>query len=277
MPKLFGKEVSWALLGPASILGLYVVYTLAFPAPPVVATGPTKKRTKPVATNTLFLPEDKTAKFASFTEPPQNTYRPLIVKQNPLGGKAALNGPILGFDPKNADGQAGWGYTGYVVLNGQPQGLLENPSTGDALYVQKGDVWKHSTVKELTPEKIVVSGPGGTQTVKLGDVTELKKPSSVVAGGVGVAPVNPGPALAGAIGNGAPGTGFPNGGFPGNGNPATANNSNGIGNNPVTDLSVQPDATFQGRGRGRGRGGRRNRGGGGGFDNGGGGFNNGGN
>jgi hypothetical protein len=239
------------------VLGLYLVYTTLFPAPEAAqAVAPRKKTTKSSNKTSIFTQEDREAKFAVFTETPKNAFRPLVVKSTPVMAVTGLDPSAdpskHGVTPAFADGQVGWAYTGYVVLNGKPQALLENPSTGDALYVQKGDVWKRSTVREVTPERLVLSGAGGTLEVKLGDVSEPKKSKSVDTPGAPVAPVNPGPALRGAIGGGVPGA-------QANGNPAVPGTDTTVQNNPFNDLGVQPD---QGFGR-RGRGGRRNRGGGG--------------
>lgn len=192
--------------------------------------------------------EDLTAKFAVYEGTPKNAFVPLISGKG-AGTLGVIGGVNTGMDTKLTGGEANWFYTGNIEVNGRAQALLENTSTGEAVYLSPGEKLKGvSTLREITPSHVVFIGPSGPSTVKLHDPTELKAGANVIANG-GVAPLNPAGALSGPIGGQLPGV-----------NPGMAQGPNGL--IQPNGLAVQPDPNSQGGDQGRrNRGGRgRNRG-----------------
>jgi len=245
VPKIFGKELPTWMVVSGGVLGLYLVYTTVFPGDAPVAPTAKKPVAKKKDANDIYLPEDHKVRFASFTEPVKDSFKPLVAKSLPSVG--AVNNNPGGISQAWANGEANWAYTGYMSVNGAPQGLLEKSDTGEGDYVSVGQKWKLSTITKITPEAITISAPDGPHEVKLGDTSEQKEKAAVIPGRV--PPFNPA-ALQGQIG----GPGLALGAQPG-------------------DLAVTPDpnafpAFQQGGRRNRGNrgggGGRGGRGGGGG-------------
>ena len=238
MPKLFGKNIPPLALYVGAPVLAYFIYDGLFPAAPassaksrVTARSRTSTTTK---TNSLFTEEDYEAKFASFKKAPRDAFRPLVEKKNTNARTAAaLGAGVLPGDLTG--GEANWVYTGYASLNGVRQGLLENSSSGESVFLVVWQRWRALTVQTIGAEEMIVTGPTGTAvTIPIGDTATEQTPTpGVVAPNGGTAPLNPAGALAGPIG-----------GVPG-------------GPNPV-DLRVEPDAS-QTQNAQRGPGGRRRR------------------
>jgi hypothetical protein len=196
MPKIFGRTVS-----PITIVGLgaaaaYLGFTALFPEEPPVRPAVKKKSTVNVSSRALaYKPEDYSLKFASYTEPPKNAFRPLVVRQDAM--KASVNPGAL---PVGFSGGGDWVYSGRVVVNGVPQGLLEDRASGDSEFVLKGQRWKQSTVLDITADSISLSGPEGARVTLIAGASEPAPDENVTAPGA-VAPVTVGPGLTGQIGN----------------------------------------------------------------------------
>ncbi|MGV3618259.1 MAG: hypothetical protein ACO1SV_23270 [Fimbriimonas sp.] len=213
MPKIFGKEVNpLVLYGAVAICGV-LVYNAVFPAEDS-ASAPTraKKKTTTKKDNSIYLPEDYEAKFASYKEPVKNAFRPLIVKKAPT--VAAPTGPVLtGVLPAGLTGGEGnWAYTGYAEVDGVRQGLLENSASGESVFLVAGQRWKQLVVRSVTAENMIVAGPDGTPIpIPIKDPVAEQKATPNVLPPTGTVPVNPGAALRGTIGGataqvpGAPG------------------------------------------------------------------------
>lgn len=209
MPKLFGKEVHpLILIGGVAILG-FLIYDGLFPAE-TAASGSTAKTTKkPTKTEkaTNFLPEDYTAKFASYTVPVKSAFTPLVAKAKPTAPVAVPgnNLPSGVLSPALTGGEGNWMYTGYAEVDGVRQGLLENRATNESVFLRPGQKWKQLTVRSVATENMVVTGPDGANvTIPISDIAnEQKTNSNVVPPGGGVPPVNPAGALRGPIGGAA--------------------------------------------------------------------------
>ena len=225
MPKIFGKEVHPMLLLGAAGVALYLVMG-ALQGPEPIAQKPKKP---PVAakktTDVDYTKEDYTAQFASLPHAsPKDAFRPLIMK--------STSGP--GANPSIDN----FTYSGMALLNNEPNGLLENSTTGEGDFVKPGQRWHQQwLVVSVSPEQIDLRNDVGEDTVlKVGSSTSGSSNSSAA------------PAAAGPT---------PNGPF----NPAAMTGPIG-----AQDLSIQPDptgATMMGGGNGRTRGGGRGRNGGG--------------
>lgn len=258
MPKIFGKEVPTYMIGLMGVAAIALGYiALTPPEAPIASTG--KKATpKSSDKKDQYQPADYTAKFAVYNEAPKDAFKPLIVRKSASTAPGpALGAPNNPFAPSADDtgGEGGWSFTGYVVLNGQENALLENSKTGDGSYVTEGEHWKKVTIGKITPNTVEFIGPKGRHTIKLGEVSEPKAPAGVLPGIAGVPPINPAPALRGTIGGvAANGANPANPAVPGTTPPGIA----GAAVDPnagFNDLGVQPD--FGNRGGRRGRRGRQ--------------------
>jgi uncharacterized membrane protein YgcG len=257
VPKAFGKEIpTWMLIGAGACAIMLAYKQFSVDDTPPASTAHKAKKTS-AKTNDLYTEADTKAHFAVYNEPPKNAFHPLlssgpVSKGLPGGLATSLTG-----------GEANWFYTGSIEVDGRAQALLENTSTGESVYLARGEKFKNvATLQDIQPDKVVFLGPEGKVEAKLNDPTELKRGPGVLANG-GVAPMNPG-GFTGQIGGQLPGL---NAGIdPNTGQPSMSPYNNG--------MTVQTDPNQGGGfGRGRGRGGRGGRGGGGG-NFGGGGFGN---
>lgn len=249
MPKVFGREVSNLTIIAATVLVGGVAYTQLFSddQAPVSATKKKLPPTKKKSGDDIYTDEDRKAVFTSFTEPIKNSFKPIIARAAFGTGQIGPGGIDAGW----ADGEANWGYSGYVTINGSVQGLMENSTTGEGIYVKVGDTWKHNVIKKITTENISFEGPTGEHVAVIGASSEPKDKGDVNSPGTAVVPATVNGALQGAIGNpsgGLPGVAAnPSAGFPGLATPADAN---------AADASAQPVFPQGGRRRGgRGRGG----------------------
>lgn len=245
MPKVFGREVSNGAIGIVAVITVALVATqlTGGSGSAAAARRTTKKTTTTKSKNDPYTDEDRKAKFVVLTEDVKPAFRPLVLRNAPAakgmgGGANFLPSDLTG-------GDATWAYTGYGEVDGVRQGLLENGTTGESVYLKVGQRWKQLTVQAITEEQMKVTGSDGeSHTIPVGDlvVPEQKMNSGVTPSG-GVAPMNPAGALSGSIP-----------GIPGAATPVP-----GVATAPGTDLRLQPDPTqgdgstnFGRRGRRRG-------------------------
>jgi len=202
----------------AAVVTIYVYATEE--APPVA-----KKSSRPVSRSTAtskagFLPIDYTAKFASVTTPAKNAFKPLVMKTDIRETVPTKdNGIPIAF----TGGEPGWIFTGSATVDGTPNGLLENTSTGEGVFLVSGERWKTSRVLTITKDEIVMQGPeGDARTIRMeteeegsdsrtASVTPLPLP---MPGQLGSQPMAQGGNPGGQMSFGQPGA-FP--GFPGSG------------------------------------------------------------
>ncbi len=192
-------------------------------------TKKTKKTSSAKETDDIFTKEDYKAQFASLNKPIRNAFRPLIMKAGAGGGPGGI--PAV-----YANGEGNWIYSGCVWINGTKNALIENTQSGDGDWVKVGEPWKAAKVVSIGEEDLVLDGPGGPVTLKLGQSGKETVVSSLP-------PATPN-GITGPIGGQMAFGNMPNGGFDPNAQQA-------LGNNNGND--------FQNRG------GRRGRRGGGGF------------
>lgn len=241
MPKIFGREVNPIILvGAVGILG-FLIYDGLFPAEAASTTTAAKPKKKTtVANKSGFLPEDYEAKFASYPTPVRNSFKPLVEKRKmtTVPPESAI---VTGVFPASLTGGEGnWMYTGYAEVDGVRQGLLENSSTSESVFLRAGQKWKLLVVRSISENDMVVAGADGKPiTIPVGDVANEQRANPNVVPPGGVAPVNPGGALRGPI-NGA------------------AAQVPGDPNVNMNNLQVQPDGSMGNEG-GNGRRNRRGR------------------
>jgi len=148
------------------VAAVVVIYVYATEETPVVA----KKSGRPVSRASTvskggFLPIDYTAKFDSVTSPAKNAFKPLVMKTDIRETVPTKdNGIPIAF----TGGEPNWIFTGSATVDGTPNGLLENTSTGEGVFLVSGEHWKTSRVLTITKDEIVMQGPeGDARTIKM--------------------------------------------------------------------------------------------------------------
>ena len=152
------------------------------------STTRAKKRPGPAAKEEVFTKEDKSAKFAPVREQVKNSFQPIVTKSGRFGGADGLANVLPG---DFTGGDAGWVYTGSVETDGVMMALIENRTTGDAVYLKRGERWRSSYVVDIMGDSVVMRGPSGEKALGLVDA-----PTSIARTGGGgrastpVAPLN---------------------------------------------------------------------------------------
>ena len=139
--------------------------------------------------------EDFDAKFDALQEEPKNAFTPLVVSTR-TARQSAEPGSVNGIPSDWTAGEAGWTFTGVVESDGQRQVLLENKSTGEGVFLNRGEHWKQLTVESIGESFVIITGPtGASRTLRLDDgETQV----GTMSGNNGNQPMNP---LRGAITN----------------------------------------------------------------------------
>jgi hypothetical protein len=148
------------------IVASVLVYAVVLFTEPDAPAGTTRKKTTTVKTKAsagLFTEVDYKVTaddFAPVNEPVRNTFRPLVVRTTESPA-VATPGYESGIPAFLADGDGNWRYTGSAVVDGVPNALLENRSTGDGVFLRPGERWRRATVVSVTSETVVLRGPDG--------------------------------------------------------------------------------------------------------------------
>jgi hypothetical protein len=132
-----------------------------------------------------FTQEDRDAfakPFPRLNESPRNAFNPLVAQIDGVGGALAPNE----FPANYTGGEAGWFYTGTVVVNDVPSALVENELSGQGLYLKVGERLKNTVIAQITPTYIVVQAPGG-QSLRLDLLRDIEEED----GGLGELDVQP--------------------------------------------------------------------------------------
>ncbi len=196
MPKIFGRTVSPLMIVGMAAVATYLVFAAAFPNEAAPKATVRKKTTpKTSAKVSAYRPEDYTLKFASYAEPVKNTFKPLVVRQESIKVRS-----MPGSLPVSFSGGGDWVYSGRVIVNGVPQGLLEERNTGDSEFVLRGQRWKQATILEIGSESMQLQGPAGATITLIAGASEPEPAESVTAPGA-IAPITVGPGMSGQIGN----------------------------------------------------------------------------
>ncbi len=143
-------------------VGLVVIVLVAFPSG---SSTPTRAGTRnsalsgaPKSTKeSLYTKEDIDAKFESIPATIKNGFVPLVTKGD--GAVVSKNEIPLGF----TGGEGTWTYTGNMVVDGTPNALLENSSTGDGVFLRPGQNWKNLRLIAVKEDSIEVEGPNGAR------------------------------------------------------------------------------------------------------------------
>ncbi len=180
-------------------VGLVIIVLVAFPSGSSSQSAPVK-RINPLAgtsnakkvKESLYTEADNTAKFESIGASIKNGFVPLVTKGD--GAVVSKNEIPLGF----TGGEGTWIYTGNMVVDGTPNALLENASTGDGVFLRPGQSWKSLRLIAVKEDSIEVEGPNGARkTVYFDD-----KSISMAAPSTNLQPLPPA-AIQGNLPNGA--------------------------------------------------------------------------
>lgn len=133
-----------------------------------------------------FTKADYEAKFVSAKVAVRDVFNPLVLASSGArGGSLAPN--AIPFDFTGS--KEAWVYTGTAVINGVPNALVENTSTGEGEFIKVGQTWKLATVRRITPTSLTLTNSGGrVQTMDLMRDLEMDDKPLVNAQ---VQPVNP--------------------------------------------------------------------------------------
>ena len=177
------KSNSWLLYG-SLVVVLIVAACLNVQSTP----KPTAKKkaaavassTKATTTDdTAVIPEDYKIQFDAYSQPVKNTFIPIIRRNDREGGATGANNQI---PAAFANGESNWVYTGNDAINGSPEALVENSSTGAGAFLHVGETWKSMVVKAITDDGLMATGPDG-EVVTISMLTQPKAED--------IKPVNP--------------------------------------------------------------------------------------
>lgn len=147
--------------------GLVVIVLVAFPsgAPATktsttgpklnLSSGPGKSSTKKV--DPYHTPADDRAqeeKFERIGATIKNGFVPGIGKGDGNLEAGTIPGSFTG-------GEGSWTYTGNMVVDGTPNALLENGTTGDGVFLRPGQTWKNCRLVAVKEDSIELEGPNG--------------------------------------------------------------------------------------------------------------------
>ena len=159
MAKVSRPVVYAVLLGIAAYVG--VVLTEPESATKRKATSKSASATAKAPPG--FLAEDLDARFEKPSRSGRNAFQPAVVPQNSRSA-GNENGPL-----------GGWNLTGIVVVGGETQVLLENPTSGDSTFLRKGDVWNEMTLRSIEPDAaIFVQKNGKTVRISFPEAVETQ-------------------------------------------------------------------------------------------------------
>jgi hypothetical protein len=117
-----------------------------------------------------FTELDRTAKFPRVTGSLRNVFVPLVRKE---GVEAGLQRPPNQFPLATTGSETPWVFTGTAVVDQAPRALVENPATGESLFVGPGDRVGLASIVQVGPTYLVARGRGG-ETVRLELLQDLE-------------------------------------------------------------------------------------------------------
>lgn len=182
---LFQRPVFWI-----AVVCLGAV-ALAMNGPETAKTktgGKSTAKKKPVQRpgDVVFTKEDETASFKPVNDSPRNAFVPIVARHGGFGSGEGLANAI---PTDMTGGESNWVYTGTASTDGVPVALIENRTTGDAVFLKKGERWKSAYILRISEYSVIMSGPSGTRT--LGLVDENLKGSNTLARSNEFAPAEP--------------------------------------------------------------------------------------
>lgn len=196
---LFQKPVFWVAVAGLGIAAFVMTEPDAAPKS-VNAKKSTKKKPTSKKSEVVFTEEDEKATFAPVNSEGKNTFVPIVARHSGIG---SADGQANAIPTDMTGGEGNWVYTGTAESDGARVALIENRTTGDAVFLRRGERWKSAFVVSVSEYSIILRGPGGTRTLGLVDESLKVAGSSVAsAGPQGFSPaqVNVPDAMRGPIG-----------------------------------------------------------------------------
>lgn len=158
---LLQRPIFWVAIVAIGIVGFVMTAPEEAKIVPMTAKrkGPT---TKAARGEDQFTKADEKAEFKPVNSEAKNAFVPVVARTNGISGAQQLENAI----PADfAGGEANWIYTGNAEYDGVRQALIENRSTGDAVFLKRGQKWKNAYVVEISEYSVVMRGPSGTRTL----------------------------------------------------------------------------------------------------------------
>lgn len=142
------------LLKSALVFGLIAVLVVAaLPKDSIGATqNPVKTSTQPKAT--VSKPVTVTKKVVIQDTPEQLKYIKPVEEAKPEVIKTLVD--RSGSLPTNlTNGESGWTFTGTMTVDGSTNALIENPGTGDGVFLRVGQTWKNARLTSVKEKALV--------------------------------------------------------------------------------------------------------------------------
>lgn len=156
----------------------YALFLNTQPQTPTLTKRVRVSRTLPAANASGILPEDLKARFPRYAGGRRDPFVPgVALARRTLPEATAMNA------------QTGWTLTGISAVNGTASALIENPATGESVFLQPGDRWNGLRVVSIRPDRVLFLNGLGRH-----DALTFAAPPEDKTGGVSVpsAPSLPG-------------------------------------------------------------------------------------
>lgn len=176
------------LLGGGLAIGLIAFLATGSDDPRAKRDSAAKPKPKASAkANDEFTQADIDAKFSPANVQYRNVFSPLVMASSAGRSSGVLSPNAIPME--FSGGKEQWVYTGTAVIDGVPNALVENSSTGEGEFIRVGQNWKASTVRKITPTSLTLTSQSGrVQTMDLMRDLEIDDKALMNAQ---VQPVNP--------------------------------------------------------------------------------------
>ncbi len=189
-PFIYGGVVVVAIAG----------FLLTGPVKPTASNEVKKPKKSSSASKKIdFTVEDFEAKFVPVNSGLKNAFVPLVARS--VSGSSGGLAPNE-FPTSLTNGEAGWFYTGTVIVDEVPSALIENEKTGEGMYLKVGEKFKSTMITEIAPSYIVVSTSSG-RPIRMNLLEDTPEFDETPFPNVSVEPVRP-VTPSGPIGSGQP-------------------------------------------------------------------------
>ncbi len=172
---LFQRPVFWVATVALGVGG-FVMTSPDAPKSSKAAPPKARKSTVANAKEDVYTKEDETAVFKPVSSDAKNSFRPIVAKSGIGSGSSASMLPT-----ELTSGEPNWVYTGSAETDGSQVALIENRTSGEAVFLKRGQRWKSSYVVKIEPDSIVLKGPYGDRTLGIAQDEPATTSRSTVA------------------------------------------------------------------------------------------------
>ena len=176
---LFKKPVFWVGVVGLAVAGFVMSDSEAAPTGVTSKKASKKKQTTKKSDN-AFTIEDEKAIFKPVNDTAKNAFVPIVARHSGIGSADGLANVV---PADMTGGETNWVYTGTAETDGVPVALVENRTTGDAVFLKRGERWKSAYVVQISEYSVILRGPSGTRTLGLVDETLQRSGTSVAQAG----------------------------------------------------------------------------------------------